>query len=342
LKIQSVQEWSPKVGVTSVCDAIGLSRSTFYRAIKPVSQPVKPKPAPRKPSHRALYPEETKRVLDILHSERFIDKAPAEIVATLLDEGYWICSERTMYRILTAQNEVRERRNQARHPKFEIPRLEATGPNQVWSWDITKLKGPVNWVYYHLYVMLDIYSRHVNGWMIANRENTELAKRFITATCAKQEIKPGQLDIHADRGPSMKSKGVADLLLDLGINKSHSRPRVSNDNAYSESQFKTLKYCPEFPERFGSIQDARVFAGEFFDWYNNDHKHSGIEMLTPAQVHYGNPNKILQARHQTQMKAYMDNPERFVNGPPRLRTLSGAVWINRPIESMEDAKVQLA
>jgi len=340
--IQAAQELAPRVGMAPACRVIGLPRATFYRVTRPAARPPKPASAPRKPSHRALSPEEKESVLAELHSDRFIDRAPAEIVATLLDEGIWLCSERTMYRILESVKEIRERRNQARHPKFEIPRLYATGPNQVWSWDITKLKGPVKWVYYHLYVMLDIYSRYVVGWMVASRENTELAKRFIAATCAKQGILPGQLDIHADRGSSMKSKGVADLLAELGIDKSHSRPRVSNDNPYSESQFKTLKYCPYFPGTFGSIQDSRVFGGPFFDWYNNEHRHSGIAMLTPAQVHYGNPNEVLQHRHQVAMAAWLAHPERFTKGMPRLQALPTIAWINPPPESPDAAVPELA
>jgi putative transposase len=220
--IQAAQELAPRVGIAPACRLIGLPRATFYRTTRPVPKAVAPVPEPRKPSPRALCPEEKESVLNELHSDRFMDSAPAEVVATLLDEGTWLCSERTMYRILNAAKEVRERRNQSRHPIFEIPQLHATGPNQVWSWDITKLKGPVKWVYYHLYVMLDIYTRYVVGWMVASRESAELAKSFIAATCDKQGIEPGQLDIHADRGSSMKSKAVANLLADLGIDKSHS------------------------------------------------------------------------------------------------------------------------
>ncbi len=340
--IQAAQELAPRVGIAPACRLIGLPRATFYRVTRPTTKTVLRTPVPRKPSYRALSPAEKGDVLSVLHGDRFVDSAPAEIVATLLDEGIWLCSERTMYRILEMEKEVRERRNQARHPKYEIPRLCARGPNQVWSWDITKLKGPVKWVYYYLYVMLDIYSRYVVGWMIASRENAELAKCFISATCAKQGILPGQLDIHADRGSPMKAKGVADLLVELGIDKSHSRPRVSNDNPYSESQFKTLKYCPGFPDNFGSIQDSRVFGGPFFDWYNNEHRHSGIAMLTPAQVHYGNPNEVLKQRHQVAMKAWLAHPERFIKGPPRLQTLPAVAWINPPLDSMDEAKVELA
>ena len=234
-----------------------------------------------------LSPEERQKVLDLLHTDRFVDQSPREVYATLLDEGTYLCSVRSMYRVLDEQGEVRERRDQLRHPVYQPPELLATGPNQVWSWDITKLKGPVKWTYYYLYVLLDIFSRYVVGWMVAHREQASLARKLIEETCEKQTIEPGQLLVHSDRGPSMSSKPVALLLADLGVTKSHSRPHVSNDNPYSESQFKTLKYRPEFPERFGSMEDARGFCQTFFPWYNTEHHHSGIGFLTPEQVHYG-------------------------------------------------------
>lgn len=340
--IEAVQTLEPAVGTASACRVIGVSRATFYRVTRPTVRPEPRVPAPRKPQPRALSPEEKDKVIEVLHSERFIDSAPAEIVATLLDERVYLCSERTMYRSLAERNEVKERRNQSRHPKYEIPRLKSSGPNQVWSWDITKLKGPVKGVYYYLYVMLDIFTRYVVGWMVASGESAELAKCFIKAICEKQGIEPGQLDIHADRGSPMKAKATANLLADLGVDRSHSRPRVSNDNAYSESQFKTLKYSPAFPGNFGSIQDARAFCGEFFNWYNNEHRHSGIAMLTPAQVHYGNPEQVLQHRHHVAMKAWQAHPERFVRGMPQLQTLPAVSWINPPEESDDQAKVELA
>lgn len=333
--IAAAKELVPAVGVASACRALDLPRASFYRVARPSQRPKVSVLRERKPPVRALSPAEEAEVLNLLHGERFIDKAPGEVVATLLDEGRYLCSERTMYRILKAHNEVRERRNQARHPHYTKPQLQATGPNQVWSWDITKLRGPVKWVYFHLYVILDIFSRYVVGWMVANRESTELAKRLILATCEKQGIEPGQLYLHADRGSSMKAKGVAELLVDLGVSKSHSRPHVSDDNPFSESQFKTLKYCPDFPENFGSIQDARAFCSVFFGWYDNDHRHSGIAMLTPAQVHYGNPQEVLQQRHQVIMAARQAHPERFPNGNPRLKALPPAVWINPPPASPE-------
>ena len=231
--------------------------------------------------------EERSEVLDILHADRFIDKAPREIYATLLDEKSYLCSVRTMYRILEKEGELKERRKQVSRPQYTKPEILAKAPNEAWSWDITKLKGPVKWTYYYLYVILDIYSRYVVGWMVAHRELAALARKLIAETCAKQMIQPDQLLIHADRGSSMTSKPVALLMADLGVTKSHSRPSVSNDNPYSESQFKTMKYRPEFPERFGSIQDARAFCQTFFPWYNTEHYHSGLGLLTPEDVHYG-------------------------------------------------------
>ena len=240
-----------------------------------------------------------------------------------------------MYRILAEAGEVRERRNQARHPKYKAPELLATAPNQVWSWDITKLRGPVKWSYYHLYVILDIFSRFVVGWMIAYRESAALAKRLIAETCEKENIQPGQLTVHSDRGSTMKTKTVAFLLADLGVTKSHSRPYVSDDNPYSESQFKTLKYRPDFPARFGSIQDARSFCWGFFPWYNQDHRHSGIALMSPAMVHYGKAEQVSSQRQVVLASAYDDHPERFVRGLPTPPSLPEAAWINKPkVESM--------
>jgi putative transposase len=269
-------------------------------------------------------------VVDTLHSQRFVDKAPHEIYATLLDEGYYLCSIRTMYRILDQHGEVKERRNQLSHPTYQKPELLATGPNQVWSWDITKLLGPVKWSYYYLYVILDIFSRYVVGWMVAPCESAQLAKHLIEQTCNKQQIQPGQLTIHADRGSSMKSKPVAFLLADLGVTKTHSRPHTSDDNPYSEAQFKTLKYRPGFPGRFGSIEDARSFSQGFFPWYNNEHRHVGISLLTPEMVHYGLAREVLQARDTVLRTAYDAHPERFVRKVPQTPPLPPAAWINPP------------
>jgi putative transposase len=284
--------------------------------------------------------EERNNVLEVLHSERFVDRSPAEAWATLLDEETYLCSVRTMYRILEEHQEVRERRNQLRHPRYSKPQLLASAPNQVWSWDITKLLGPAKWTYFYLYVILDIFSRYTVGWMVAQRESAMLAQRLIDATCTKEAIEPNQLVIHADRGPSMTSKTVAHLMADLGITKSHSRPYTSTDNPFSESQFRTMKYRPEFPDRFGCVQDARAFGQTFFNWYNFDHHHSGIGYLTPAAVHHGLAEAITNTRAAALRLAYAEYPERFVNGMPRPPAVPSAVWINPP-EDGADSKEDL-
>lgn len=321
------EELAPHVGTRAACQALGVARATFYRRRLPrgaVGAGARPTPA------RALSPGERGTVLDLLHADRFMDQAPAEVYATLLDEGTYLCSIRTMYRILAEEGEVRERRNQARHPHYTRPELLATGPNQVWSWDITKLLGPVTWTYFCLYVILDIFSRAVVGWMVAHRESAALAERLLLDTCTKQRIPSGQLTIHADRGSSMTSKPVALLLADLGVSKTHSRPHVSDDNPYSEAQFKTLKYRPAFPARFGSIEDARVFCQGFFAWYNTEHHHSGIGLLTPDVVHSGRAPQITDQRQMVLASAYTAHPERFVRRPPRPPRLPDAAWINQP------------
>jgi putative transposase len=282
-----------------------------------------------RPEH-ALSNDEQQKVLMVLHEPRFVDLPPAQVYAQLLEEGCYLCSIRTMYRILEANNEVRERRAVTSHPVYTKPELLATRPNEVWSWDITKLKGPVKWTYYYLYVILDIFSRYVVGWMIAERESATLAKRLITESCCKQDIVKDQLTVHADRGSSMKSKVVAQLLSDLGITKTHSRPHVSNDNPYSESQFKTMKYRPEYPSRFGSIQDARAFAVDFFYWYNEEHRHSGIALYTPSDVHYSRTEQIRQDRQAALDAAYKQHPNRFINKPPKANLPPAAAWINPP------------
>lgn len=264
-----------------------------------------------------------------------MDKAPAHVYAALLDADTYYCSISTMYRFLREENEVRERRNQSRHPVYARPELLATGPNQVWSWDITKLRGPRKWQHYYLYVIMDIFSRYVVGWMIADQESAILAKILIGTTLRKQGIEPGQLIIHADRGASMRSKPVALLLSDLGVLKSHSRPHTSNDNPFSEAQFKTMKYQPNFPDRFGSRQDAEVFCLAFFDWYNQEHYHSGIAMLTPETVHHGRADQVLQNRAIVLTAAHKAHPERFVNKPPVPTPVPTDVWINRPIPKIE-------
>ncbi len=271
-----------------------------------------------------------------LNSDRFADQSPRHVYTKLLDEGSYLCSVRTMYRILEANQSSRERRNQLTHPQYQKPELLATGPNEVWSWDITKLKGPEKWTYYYLYVILDIYSRTVVGWMLAHRENSDLAKHLIESTIEKQKVPSGQLIIHSDRGPSMTSHSVAQLLASLGVTKSHSRPHVSNDNPYSESQFKTMKYRPEFPKRFGSHADALQFCRDFFAWYNNEHYHSGIAMLTPSSLHNGEATHVLSTRGQTLERAWRRHPERFVRGTPRPESLPKAVWINAPKREPEN------
>jgi putative transposase len=329
------QELSTDVGTAAACRALDIARPTFYRrlASKAAKAPVT-RPTPT----RALSTPERQKILDILHTDRFVDRAPTEVYASLLDEGTYLCSVRTMYRILSEAGEVRERRDQARHPQYKAPELLATGPNQVWSWDITKLLGPVKWTYFYLYVILDIFSRYVVGWMIAHRESATLAKRLIAETCEKQGVVPGQLTIHADRGSSMTSKPVALLMADLGVTKTHSRPHVSDDNPYSEAQFKTLKYRPGFPDRFGSIEDARAFCREFFPWYNGDHHHSGIGLLTPETVHYGRAGSTTNKRQLILASAFEEHPERFVRSVPKPPQSPQAAWINKPKKSEGDCE----
>jgi len=288
---------------------------------------------------RALSQTEKAEVRQMLNSQRFQDSAPRQVYATLLDEGQYLCSWRTMYRILDANDEVCERRNQLCHPNYVKPELLATKPNELWSWDITKLLGPAKWTYYYLYVILDVFSRFVVGWMIAERESASLAKELIAETCARQGIQPDQLTVHADRGSSMTSKPVAFLLADLGVTKTHSRPHVSNDNPYSEAQFKTLKYRPDYPARFGCQPDARSWAKDFFDWYDYEHHHTALGLLTPADVHYGRAQAVIQQRQQVLQAAYQKNPERFVKGLPKPLQLPEAVWINPPKAMAEMGKV---
>jgi putative transposase len=320
---------SSEIGIQPACQALDVARSGFYRTQARKNGPsAEPKKRPSPP--RALSSEERQGVVDILHRDRFFDQAPQEIYATLLDEGEYHCSISTMYRILDENQEVKERRNQMSHPVYQKPELLATAPNQVWSWDITKLLGPVKWTYFYLYVIMDIFSRYVVGWMIAHREAAVLAERLIQEACAKQNIQKGHLTIHADRGSSMKSKPVALLLSDLGVTKTHSRPHTSDDNPYSEAQFKTLKYRPDFPDRFGSIEDARSFCQGFFPWYNQEHRHSGIGLLTPEAVHYGLAQHVQKARSEILRIAYEAHPERFVKRIPVPPAIPEAVWINKP------------
>ena len=280
--MRAIEAVTAKGETSALCQSIGVSRASLYRRRRP-TPPATPR-RPRAPSPRALVPAERRAVRDTLHSARFVDQSPAEVYATLLEEQTYLCSPRTMYRVLAEADEVRERRDQVRHPAYVKPELVATAPNQVWSWDITKLKGPVPSLYYSLYVILDLFSRYVVGWMVAVTESAHLAERLIEQTCAKQRIQPQQLTIHADRGAPMRSKLVALLFSDLGIAASHSRPRVSNDNPFSEAQFRTFTYRPEFPKRFGALEHARAICHDLLAWYNDAHHHSGLSYLTPADV----------------------------------------------------------
>ena len=325
--MEAVSQLTPTVGVAAACAALGVPRASFYR--QPVYGPNPARPSPA----RALSKQERETVRDLLNSPRFVDCAPAAIQATLLDEGQYLCSARTMYRLLAADGATRERRDQLTHPPYQKPELLATGPNQLWSWDITKLRGPVKWTYYYLYVILDVFSRYIVGWMIAPRESAELAKTLIEETCRKYAIPKDQLTIHADRGSSMRSKPVAFLLADLGITKTHSRPYTSNDNPYSESQFRTMKYRPDFPDRFGGSEDSHAFCHRFFPWYNDEHRHSGIGMLTPAMVHFGHAPVIREKRQTVLDAAYLAHPDRFVRQPPSPLPLPLEVWINKPLTS---------
>ena len=328
---QTIAELAPSLGKRAACAALGRSRATYYRQHR-LSPPPQRQPRVPKPQPRALSHTERAVVLGLLHEERFVDQAPATIYATLLDEGRYVCSVPTMYRVLHAADEVHERRRQATHPATIKPELVASGPNRVWSWDITKLLGPEKWTYYHLYVIIDIYSRYVLGWLLATRETAELAEHFLAETIRKHNVSADQLTIHADRGPSMASKTVALLLADLGVTKSHSRPHCSNDNPYSEAQFKTLKYRPEFPDRFGSLEDGRAFCRRFFRWYNHDHRHAGIGFHTPAAVHFGRAASLQLERARVLQSAYTAHPERFVRHPPVPPTLPDVAWINKPME----------
>jgi putative transposase len=328
---QAIGELAPVVGTRVARAALGWPRARYYRHGRP--RPVPPRP-PRSPAPqpRALSPAERAAVLGVLHSERFVDQAPASSYATLLDEGRYLCSVPTMYRLLRAHGEVHERRRQARPPATVKPELLATAPNQVWSWDITKLLGPAKWTYYSLYVILDIYSRYVPGWLLATREAAGLAERLLGETIRKHGIGADRLTLHADRGTSMASKPVALLLADLGVTKTHSRPHCSNDNPYSEAQFKTLTYRPEFPERFGSPEDARACCQAFFRWYNHEHRHAGIGFHTPAAVHFGRAELVQLERAGVLQAAYAAHPGRFVRHAPVPPALPGPAWINKPLE----------
>jgi putative transposase len=324
----TVEELTPVVGTRPACRALGASPATIYRRRTP--PPPRP-PRPRGAPARSLSDAEREAVLGELHSERFADSSPAQVWATLLDEGRYLASQRTMYRLLASEHGgVRERRAQLEHPAYAAPELLAQAPNEVYSWDITKLKGPAKWTYYYLYVILDVYSRYAVGWTVQHRESSQVARDLIAQTCQQQNIQPGQLTVHADRGSSMTSKPVAFLLADLGVTKTHNRPYTSTDNPYSEAQFKTLKYRPGFPARFDTIEHARAFCREFFDYYNHHHRHSALGLMTPATVHHGRAEQLRADRARVLAAAYAARPERFVARPPVPPALPTAAWINKP------------
>jgi putative transposase len=326
--IASVQDLAPVIGVGPACTALGVPRSTVYRRQRP-GRP--PRSTVRAPHPRSLSPAEQTRVRDVLNSERFVDQAPRTVYATLLDEGIYLCHWRTMYRLLRADAATRERRAVRRHPIYTRPELLATAPRQVWSWDITKLRGPLPGVWYSLYVVLDIFSRMVVGWLLATHEDSLLAEQVLADTCLREGIAPDQLTIHADRGAPMTAKAVAELLVDLGVRRSHSRPTVSNDNPYSEAQFKTMKYGPTYPDRFASLADARAWVTTFVHWYNHDHRHSGLGLLTPGMVHAGHTDAIVAARQVVLTTAAAVHPERFVRGQPTPPAVPTTAWINPPL-----------
>jgi putative transposase len=320
-----VSALAAQIGVKSACEALRVPRSQVYRARQPKAE-VQPRPTPG----HALSEQERTEVRAVLNSERFMDQAPRQVYAALLDEGTYLCHWRTMYRILSAHDEVRERRCLRRHPAYKKPELLATAPNQVWSWDITALRGEATWIHYPLYTVLDIFSRYVVGWMIAEAESSDLAKQLIAETARKQGIQPDQLTLHADNGSPMKGKPLSQLLLDLGITRSHSRPHTSDDNPFSEAQFKTMKYHPDYPDRFGSIDHARHWARTFFPWYNDDFYHSGLNLLTPASVHYGEAERVREQRQSVMLAAYAAHPTRFAGRIPHMKGAPSAVWINPP------------
>jgi putative transposase len=332
---ETVDELTPIIGTRPACRALGAAHATVYRRRNP--PPPRPR-RPRTPPARALSDAEQAAVLAELHSDRFVDSSPAQVWATLLDEGRYLASERTMYRIVEAEHGgVRERRAQLEHPGYQTPELLAERPNELWSWDISKLKGPAKWTYYYLYVILDVFSRYAVGWTVQHRESSQVAKALIGQAAEQQHITREQLVVHADRGSSMTSKPVAFLLSDLGITRSHSRPYTSTDNPYSEAQFKTLKYRPAFPARFDSIEHARGFCREFFDYYNHTHRHSGIGLMTPATVHHGRADAVRAERQRVLDAAYARAPDRFIRRAPTPPAVPTAAWINKPTTTEEAA-----
>jgi putative transposase len=329
----TVEQLTPLIGTRPACRALGASPATIYRRRRPPQLgPRRPRPTPE----RALTEPERAAVLEVLHSERFVDTSPEEVYATLLDEGTYLASTRTMYRILAARHGgVRERRDQLTHPAYAKPELLAARPNELWSWDVSKLKGPAKWTWFYLYVILDVFSRYVVGWTVQYRETAQLATALIAQAAGQQQITPKILTLHADRGAPQRAKPLAFLLADLGITKTHSRPYTSSDNPYSESNFKTLKYRPEFPARFDTIEHARAHCRAFFDWYNHTHRHSGIGLMTPAAVHHDQAAELRDARARVLDAAYQRHPERFVRKPPVAPELPTAAWINKPSDTKE-------
>lgn len=323
--MEAAAQVSGEVGARPVLRALGLSPSTYYRRSRGrgVARS-RPRPA------RALSAVEREHVLDVLHCPQYVDLSPREIYATLLSRGEYLCSPRTMYRILAEHCETGERRNRRQNPTYQRPELVATAPNQVWSWDITKLRTLTPFVYLYLYVLLDLFSRYVVGWMIAEQANARLARRLISAAVEKEQVVPRQLTLHADRGSQMIAHPVVALCAKLGILRSYNRPHVSNDNPFSESQFGTAKQHSSFPGRFGGIVDALTWGREFFPWYNHEHHHSGLAYLTPATVHHGRVDEVLEQRDRALLRAYETHPERFVRGRPSAPRPPLAVWINPP------------
>lgn len=323
--ILAAEQLGQQIGVAAACRSLQVVRSSLYRTRKPQAEP-RPRPSPS----RALSAAERVEVREVLNSDQFQDLAPRQVYASLLDQGRYLCHWRTMYRILAEHQEVQERRNQRRHPTYSKPELLATGPNQLWSWDITQLRGPDKWLYFYLYVIVDVFSRYVVGWLIAEQEQADLAQLLIAESCTKQNIQRGQLTLHADNGKPMKAKVVTQLLVDLGINKSHSRPHVSDDNPFSEAHFKTLKYRPDYPDRFIDLGHARQWGHSVFTWYNQHHYHSALGLLTPASLHYGQADLIVAQRQQVLQTVYTLHPERFVKGQPVVPQPPQEVWINPP------------
>ena len=335
--VRAAEALTTYVGVKPACAALRVARATFYRRRRPSTGHQQPRPTPA----RALSEKERDKVFNTLCSERFVDRSPAEVVATLLDEDVYLCSERTMYRVLASQVPVRERRAQRSHPEYQKPELMATGPGQVWSWDVTRLLGPRKWSYFYLCVIMDIFSRYIVGWMVADRESSALAGRLIQQSCLKHGVQPRVLTLHSDRGAPMTSQCTAQLLADLGVTRSLSRPQVSDDNPFSEAQFKTLKYHPSFPGRFEDQGQAKTFCRSFFRWYNAEHRHGGISMLTPEQVHFGNADQVIAGREAVLREAWAAHPDRFVSGEPKPKPLPEAVWINPPTPSLTTQEIAL-